>query len=113
VRDVIEVEIVDDGIGGAKASVGSGLEGLRDRIEAIGGKFEIDSPPGRGTRITATIPATAASGLTRPRMKWGTRRDPRWERIAPSGNSSGQTGGESKAVRTSRDILRRGEGAAS
>ena len=61
VRDVIEVEIVDDGIGGAKESVGSGLEGLRDRIEAIGGKFEIDSPLGRGTRITATIPATAAA----------------------------------------------------
>ena len=42
-------------------SVGSGLEGLRDRIEAIGGKFEVDSPPGRGTRITATIPAAAAA----------------------------------------------------
>jgi signal transduction histidine kinase len=61
VRDVIEVEIVDDGIGGAKESVGSGLEGLRDRIEAIGGTFELDSPPGRGTRITATIPATATA----------------------------------------------------
>jgi signal transduction histidine kinase len=61
VRDVLEVEIVDDGMGGATESVGSGLEGLRDRIEAIGGKFEIDSPPGRGTRITATIPATAAA----------------------------------------------------
>jgi signal transduction histidine kinase len=61
VRDVIEVEIVDDGIGGAKESVGSGLEGLRDRIEAIGGEFEVDSPPGRGTRITATIPATTAA----------------------------------------------------
>jgi signal transduction histidine kinase len=57
VRDMIEVEIVDDGIGGAAESVGSGLEGLRDRIEAIGGTFEVDSPPGRGTRITATIPA--------------------------------------------------------
>ena len=61
VRDVVEVEIVDDGIGGASESVGSGLEGLRDRIEAIGGKFEVDSPPGRGTRITATIPAAAAA----------------------------------------------------
>ena len=59
VRDVIEVEVVDDGIGGASESVGSGLEGLRDRIEAIGGGFEVESPPGRGTRIAATIPATA------------------------------------------------------
>ena len=59
VRDVIEVEVVDDGIGGASESVGSGLEGLRDRIEAIGGRFEVDSPPGRGTRVAATIPATA------------------------------------------------------
>ena len=60
VRDVVEVEVVDDGIGGASESVGSGLEGLRDRIEAIGGKFEVDSPPGRGTRIAATIPAIAS-----------------------------------------------------
>jgi signal transduction histidine kinase len=61
VRDVLEVEIADDGIGGASESVGSGLEGLRDRIEAIGGKFEVAGPPGRGTRITATIPVTAAA----------------------------------------------------
>ena len=60
VRDVIEIEVADDGIGGASESVGSGLEGLRDRIEAIGGTFEVDSPHGRGTRITATVPATAA-----------------------------------------------------
>jgi signal transduction histidine kinase len=51
----LRVEIVDDGIGGATGG-GFGLRGLRDRVEALGGSFEIDSPVGRGTRIAAEIP---------------------------------------------------------
>jgi signal transduction histidine kinase len=54
---VLHVEVVDDGVGGARPRRGSGLEGLRDRIEAIGGRLEIDSPAGEGTRIVADIPA--------------------------------------------------------
>jgi signal transduction histidine kinase len=54
----LHLEIADDGIGGATEQQGLGLEGLRDRVEAIGGSFEIDSEPGHGTRIAATIPCT-------------------------------------------------------
>lgn len=52
----VVVVVADDGVGGADPSVGSGLEGLRDRIEALGGSFMIESPPGQGTRIVAGIP---------------------------------------------------------
>jgi len=61
-RGVLRVEIVDDGCGGASESAGSGLQGLRDRVEAIGGSFEVESADGRGTRIIAVLPATPVSG---------------------------------------------------
>jgi signal transduction histidine kinase len=55
-HDVLRVEVADDGVGGAFESDGSGLQGLRDRVEALGGTFAVES--GRdGTRITARIPA--------------------------------------------------------
>jgi signal transduction histidine kinase len=50
------IEVADDGIGGAGAGRGSGLRGLADRVEAIGGRLTISSPPGRGTTIRAEIP---------------------------------------------------------
>jgi signal transduction histidine kinase len=52
----LRVEVSDDGIGGAQLSGGSGLQGLRDRVEAIGGRLELHSPPRGGTRITAYLP---------------------------------------------------------
>jgi PAS domain S-box-containing protein len=55
-RSEIVVEVADDGIGGADASRGSGLKGLEDRVEALDGTLEVDSPPGGGTRIRARIP---------------------------------------------------------
>jgi PAS domain S-box-containing protein len=55
IRAVIE----DDGRGGAEVSAGSGLVGLIDRIEALGGRLALDSPPGRGTRISIEMPLTA------------------------------------------------------
>jgi signal transduction histidine kinase len=58
----LELEISDDGAGGAVEGTGFGLEGLRDRVEATGGSFKIDSSPGRGTRIAAGIPATVIEG---------------------------------------------------
>jgi signal transduction histidine kinase len=58
-RGILHVMIADDGVGGARPTTGSGLEGLRDRVEAIGGTLEIDSPAGRGTRILASLPATS------------------------------------------------------
>jgi signal transduction histidine kinase len=56
VGDVLRVAVADDGVGGAAASAGSGLEGLRDRVEAIGGSLAVTSVAGRGTRIAAVIP---------------------------------------------------------
>jgi len=50
------VEVSDDGIGGADEALGSGLRGLVDRVEALDGRLEIESEPGRGTRIKAVIP---------------------------------------------------------
>ena len=51
------VEIADDGSGGADVAGGSGLRGLIDRIEALGGTLGIESPPGGGTRLLARLPA--------------------------------------------------------
>jgi signal transduction histidine kinase len=51
----LAVAVTDDGDGGADAA-GAGLAGLRDRVEALDGQLNVDSPPGRGTRITAQIP---------------------------------------------------------
>lgn len=56
VDERVVVEVADDGIGGADLAGGSGLRGLDDRIAALGGRLEIDSPRGRGTTIRATIP---------------------------------------------------------
>jgi signal transduction histidine kinase len=50
------VEIADDGAGGADPARGTGLRGLADRIDALGGRLEIHSPPGAGTRVTARLP---------------------------------------------------------
>jgi signal transduction histidine kinase len=50
------VVVSDDGVGGAEPNTGSGLVGLADRVEALGGRLRIESPPGRGTCITAEIP---------------------------------------------------------
>jgi signal transduction histidine kinase len=52
----LRLQIRDDGIGGADPFQGSGLIGLIDRVEALGGQLHIDSPPKRGTTLTAAIP---------------------------------------------------------
>ncbi len=52
----LTVEVADDGIGAASTSGGSGLRGLEDRVEALGGHFTVSSPPGRGTTLRAEIP---------------------------------------------------------
>jgi PAS domain S-box-containing protein len=56
---VAVIEIADDGIGGALVEAGSGLRGLVDRIEALGGRLTVESPPGGGTRVRAEIPTPA------------------------------------------------------
>jgi signal transduction histidine kinase len=50
------IEVVDDGVGGATADGGSGLRGLEDRVEALGGRVQLWSPDAAGTRIRAEIP---------------------------------------------------------
>ena len=52
----LEVAVADDGVGGADPNAGSGLEGLRDRISAIEGTLDIDSRPGEGTVVRASLP---------------------------------------------------------
>ncbi len=52
----LSLVISDDGIGGANAGKGSGLIGLKDRIEVLGGRMRVASPPGRGTTLDITIP---------------------------------------------------------
>jgi PAS domain S-box-containing protein len=54
--DAVSLAVDDDGVGGADLSGGSGLVGLRDRIEAVGGSLEVHSPPGEGTSLRAVIP---------------------------------------------------------
>ena len=52
----LRLEVVDDGEGGARIGGGSGMRGLFDRVEALGGRLSLDSPPSRGTRLVAELP---------------------------------------------------------
>lgn len=52
----LHLSVTDDGVGGATPGGGSGLIGLKDRVEALSGQLSVTSPPGDGTRVTATIP---------------------------------------------------------
>jgi PAS domain S-box-containing protein len=59
-RDTLRFEVTDDGRGGADPAAGSGILGLRDRAEAVGGTLFVISPPGNGTVVTAQLPLSAA-----------------------------------------------------
>ena len=63
VDDLLEVVVADDGCGGAAASPGSGLEGLADRVGALGGQLVIDSDPAHGTTVTAHLPLRGGSAV--------------------------------------------------
>ena len=52
----IVVEVVDDGVGGADTERGTGVRGLADRVEALGGRLRVWTPLGGGTRVQAEIP---------------------------------------------------------
>ena len=52
----VRVSISDDGVGGADPAGGSGLVGLKDRVEAVGGTLTVQSRPGAGTHLTAELP---------------------------------------------------------
>jgi PAS domain S-box-containing protein len=53
---VVLVSVTDDGVGGADVRGGSGVRGLADRVDALGGTLAFESPPGGGTRVSARIP---------------------------------------------------------
>ena len=53
------LSVADDGAGGADPGVGSGLRGLRDRVEALDGRLDVVSPPAQGTTVIAVIPLEA------------------------------------------------------
>jgi signal transduction histidine kinase len=53
----LQLEVKDDGVGGADMAAGSGLRGLRDRVEALGGRFELASDAGAGTVVCVELPA--------------------------------------------------------
>jgi signal transduction histidine kinase len=54
--DNLLLSVRDDGVGGADAARGSGIVGLNDRVEALGGSLHVDSRPGEGTQIVARLP---------------------------------------------------------
>jgi signal transduction histidine kinase len=54
--DPLEVEVYDDGVGGAHILPGHGLSGLRERAQALGGDCWLSSPPGGPTRLRAVLP---------------------------------------------------------
>jgi len=58
--NALRFEVTDDGRGGADPSAGSGILGLRDRAEAVGGTLFVISPPGKGTIVTAQLPFSDA-----------------------------------------------------
>jgi signal transduction histidine kinase len=60
---VLRVRVTDDGRGGAHFAGGSGLVGLKDRVEALGGTLTIESPPGGGTALRATVPISGGLGI--------------------------------------------------
>jgi signal transduction histidine kinase len=63
--ELLELVIRDDGVGGADPDGGSGLLGLRDRIEALGGAIEISSRRGSGTSLAINIPIDRSGMPTR------------------------------------------------
>jgi len=55
--------VADDGVGGADPTAGSGLRGLVDRVEAVGGRLEVESVPRHGTRLCARLPVNVLGSL--------------------------------------------------
>jgi signal transduction histidine kinase len=59
--DHLNVVVADDGVGGASLEDGSGIQGLADRVGALSGTLTVESPPGQGTRVVASIPLSEAA----------------------------------------------------
>jgi len=61
---ILRVAVRDDGVGGADLARGTGLAGLKDRVEALGGRLFLHSQPGEGTSLRAELPFAASGGVT-------------------------------------------------
>jgi signal transduction histidine kinase len=75
----LHIAVTDDGIGGADARPGSGLEGLADRVEALGGELSVDSEAGRGTTVAAAIPLAVLPDAVGERRRLNAIRWLGWE----------------------------------
>jgi signal transduction histidine kinase len=64
VDDRLRLRVHDDGVGGADTTTGTGLIGLVDRVEALGGRFALESPVGSGTEILVELPVGVHPGGT-------------------------------------------------
>jgi signal transduction histidine kinase len=67
VDDALCVRVSDNGIGGADFTGGSGLIGLRDRVEALGGRIRLQSAPGSGTSLSVLLPISGSVAGGAPR----------------------------------------------
>ena len=65
--DVLHLTVRDDGDGGAGFTRGTGLTGLKDRVEALGGRVFLDSPRGAGTSVRVELPLTSSTAASLPR----------------------------------------------
>jgi signal transduction histidine kinase len=63
---VLTVDVEDDGVGGAAIGLGTGIRGLLDRVDVLGGELQLISPPGLGTRLTVRLPMDTARGTRVP-----------------------------------------------
>jgi signal transduction histidine kinase len=61
VDTTLRLEVADDGVGGAEFSGGTGLLGLKDRVDALGGRIDLHSPRGRGTTLCVVLPLNQAT----------------------------------------------------
>ena len=68
---VLYADVADDGAGGATPGAGSGLHGLVDRLEALGGRLEVESAPGAGTKLRASIPIAPWRDGREPFIEFG------------------------------------------
>ena len=88
-HDVLRLIVHDDGIGGASFSAGSGLVGLKDRVEALGGRMTLHSERGAGTTLSVEVPLT--------RQEIGVD-------VSPGDNSIGQRRPEGSIEATQRTV---------
>src|SRR4051794_8368859 len=72
---IVHATVADDGIGGADLEGGTGLVGLRGRVEALSGTLAVDSPPGGGTTLELAIPVMPWRSAREPFIQYGSADD--------------------------------------